>query len=188
MEGVHLFQGVTDSTMGHGEGWHFIQLGRYLERASATVKLLSVYPAAFWQHTERAPNSTDYLEWIGLLRSGTAFEAYCRVYTADVSPDRILEFLLVDAKFPHAIRYSVDSVQTALEAIRREGGSRPCESLKRLGGRLQAQLSFADVQEIATHDVCEYLQGISEQLRQVNAEVFHQYFDYSIVAALATSS
>lgn len=189
MEGVHLFQGVTDSTMGHGEGWHFIQLGRYLERASATVRLLNVYPVEFWQHADRAPESTDYLEWIGLLRSCTAFEAYCRVYTADVSPDRILEFLLLDAKFPHAIRYSVDALQTALEAIHREGGgTRRGESLKRIGGRLQAQLGFADVQEIAMHNVVEYLQAISEQLQLVNAEIFHQYFDYPIVAALATSS
>ena len=43
-EGVHLFQGVTDSTMSHGEGWHFIQMGRYLERASATVE-------ACWKRT-----------------------------------------------------------------------------------------------------------------------------------------
>ena len=37
MEAVHQFQGVTDSTMNHGEGWQFIQVGRYLERASATA-------------------------------------------------------------------------------------------------------------------------------------------------------
>jgi len=189
MEGVHLFQGVTDSTMGHGEGWHFIQLGRYLERASATARLLNVYPAEFWQHGERTRASTDYLEWIGLLRSCTAFEAYCRVYTADVSPDRILEFLLLDDEFPHAVRYSVDALQTALSAIHRSGGGiRRCEGLMRLAGRLQAQLSFAEVQEIATQDVVEYLRGISHQLQHVNAEIFHQYFDYPIVAALAASS
>jgi uncharacterized alpha-E superfamily protein len=148
-----------------------------------------VYPAEFWQHGERTRASTDYLEWIGLLRSCTAFEAYCRVYTADVSPDRILEFLLLDDEFPHAIRYSVDALQAALNAVHRDGGgSRRGETLMRLAGRLQAQLSFAEVQEIATQDVVEYLRGISEQLQHVNAEIFCQYFDYPIVAALATSS
>jgi len=43
IEGIHLFQGVTDSTMSHGEGWHFIQVGRYIERASATANLLNLY-------------------------------------------------------------------------------------------------------------------------------------------------
>ena len=45
IEGVHLFQGVTDSTMSHGEGWHFIQVGRYMERACATVTLLGLITA-----------------------------------------------------------------------------------------------------------------------------------------------
>jgi len=43
MEAVHQFQGVTDSTMSHGEGWQFIQVGRYIERASATAMLLEAY-------------------------------------------------------------------------------------------------------------------------------------------------
>ena len=48
IEGVHLIQGVTDSTMSHGEGWHFIQVGRYMERSCATVTLLGLYHQEFW--------------------------------------------------------------------------------------------------------------------------------------------
>ena len=59
---------------------------------------------------------------MGLLRSATAFEAYCKVYTADLTPDRILEFLLLDAEFPHSLRFSIDSLQRALEAIQGESG------------------------------------------------------------------
>ena len=53
MEAVHQFQGVTDSTMSHGEGWQFIQVGRYIERASATAMLLEAYHADLWEHPER---------------------------------------------------------------------------------------------------------------------------------------
>ena len=62
--------------------------------------------------------------WIGwgLLRSATAFEAYCKVYTADLTPERILEFLLLDAEFPHSLRFSIDALQTALGQIDRESG------------------------------------------------------------------
>ena len=45
MEAVHQFQGVSDSTMSHGEGWQFIQVGRYIERATATAMLLEAYHA-----------------------------------------------------------------------------------------------------------------------------------------------
>ena len=102
MEAVHQFQGVTDSTMSHGEGWQFIQVGRYIERASATAMLLEAYHADLWEHPERIGEGNEYLDWMGLLRSATAFEAYCKVYTADLTPDRILEFLLLDEEFPHS--------------------------------------------------------------------------------------
>src|SRR5262249_14330380 len=147
-EGVLLFQGVTDSTMSHGPGWHFIQMGRYLERASATVKLLEVYYREF-AHSSRMPGSegSDFLEWIDLLRSCTAFEAYCKVYTAELSHDRILEFLLLSPEFPHSVRYSVDRLHGAIAATH-ERDRQEAGVLIRIAGRLQASLSFAQVQEI----------------------------------------
>ena len=131
IEGIHLFQGVTDSTMGHGEGWQFIQVGRYIERASATANLLNLYHREFWGQAGNPAESSEYLEWIGLLRSCTAFEAYCKTYTADLNPDRILEFLLLNPEFPHAVRYSIDCLQTALDAIHGEGGKRRAAPLTR---------------------------------------------------------
>src|SRR5436309_4188471 len=82
MEGVHQFQGVSDSTMSHGEGWQFIQVGRYIERASATALLLEAYHDDQWMLHDRILEGTEYLEWMWRLRSATAFEAYCKVYTA----------------------------------------------------------------------------------------------------------
>ena len=62
---MHLFQGVTDATMTHGEGWHFIELGRYLERASATAALLDVqYRECDWRRDQPAGVS-EYVEWVG---------------------------------------------------------------------------------------------------------------------------
>ena len=61
-EGSHLFQGITDSTMTHGEGWHFIQVGRYLERAAAVATLLDVH----FGDSLAIADFQDQLEWIGL--------------------------------------------------------------------------------------------------------------------------
>ncbi len=124
-EGAHLFQGVTDSTMSHGEGWQFIQVGRAIERASATATLLDVYTQEFCQDAEdRTPEGSEHLEWIVLLRSCTAFEAYSKVQPADLGPEPIIEFLLLNGKFPHSIRFAVDAMENALNAIRGEGGER----------------------------------------------------------------
>lgn len=185
LETIHQFQGVTDSTMSHGEGWQFIQLGRYIERASATAMLLEAYHKDLWRHPERIPEGSEYLEWMGLLRSATAFEAYCKVYTADLTPDRILEFLLLDEKFPHSLRFSVDSMQLALDAIEHESGKHHIEPLKRLAGRLKATLSYSSVDDILAQDVVGYLRNVHQQCREIHEMIYALYIDYSIQAALA---
>ncbi len=185
MEAVHQFQGVTDSTMSHGEGWQFIQVGRYIERAAATAKLLEAYHEDLWKLPEQLPGGNEYLDWMGLLRSATAFEAYCKVYTADLSPDKILEFLLLDAEFPHSLRFSIDSLQHALEAIHSESGKHRTLQLSRLAGRLQASLSFSQVEDILEQDVIAYLKNVQAQCGEIHESIFELYVDYSIQTALA---
>jgi uncharacterized alpha-E superfamily protein len=185
MEAVHQFQGVSDSTMSHGEGWQFIQIGRYIERASATAMLLEAYHEDLWQHSDRIQEGNEYLEWMGLLRSATAFEAYCKVYTADITPDRILEFLLLDEEFPHSIRFSIDTLQNALEAIHGDGGEGRSAPLRRLVGRLQASLNYSSVEEILNGDIVGYLRSIQFQCRSIHNMIYEIYIDYSIQAALA---
>ncbi len=187
MEAVHQFQGVSDSTMRHGEGWQFIQVGRFIERASATAMLLEAYHEDLWGNpeAEALPEANEYLDWMGLLRSATAFEAYCKVYTADLTPEWILEFLLLDEEFPHSLRFSIDSLQRALEAIAGDRGRSRAEPLRRLTGRLQASLSYSSVEEILSQDVVAYLRGIQLQCKMIHEMIYELYVDYSIQTALA---
>jgi uncharacterized alpha-E superfamily protein len=183
-EGVHLFQGVTDSTMSHGEGWQFIQMGRHLERATATVKLLEVYYGEFGAEN-RTDRGADFLEWIGLLRCCTAFEAYCKVYTAELREDQIMDFLLLSPEFPHSARYSVDRLRNAIEAASDTSDRQRAAALTRIAGRLQALLSFAQIQEILAQDAHAYLESIRRSCREIHDSIYRLYFDYPIQAALA---
>ena len=185
MEAVHQFQGVTDSTMTHGEGWHFIQVGRYLERATSIAMLLDAYHADVWAKRDRALIGNEYLEWMGLLRSATAFEAYCKVYTADLTPERILEFLLLNAEFPHSVRFSVEGMQSALRAIQERSGGARAEALTRLAGRMQATLAYVSVDEILDRGVIPYLQSVQGECSQLHRLLYSIYVDYSVQSALA---
>ena len=185
LDGVHLFKGVTDTTMIHGQGWHFIRLGRYLERAYATATLLEVYQPDLFSAQEREHSGYQYLEQVGLLRCCTAFEAYCQVYTADLTPDHILEFLLLNRDFPHAIRYAVDGVRQAIEAIQRTGGRRPPDELAAGIGRLSAMLGFTSLREILAGDAAAFLHTIREQCLRIHELVYRYYIHYSIQSALA---
>lgn len=185
MEAVHQFQGVTDSTMSHGEGWHFIQVGRYLERATATALLLEAYNEDLWVDLDRPAEGNEYLEWMGLLRNATAFEAYCKVYTADLSPEWILEFLLLDPDFPHSLRFSIEALRSAIDAIQNTSGKNRGEKLQRLAGRLSAALSFASVDEILSGEVITYLRDIRSQCQAIHDTIYELYVDYSVQTALA---
>jgi uncharacterized alpha-E superfamily protein len=182
-EGAHLFQGITDSTMAHGEGWQFIQAGRSLERASALSILLGVHFREFFgRGSEPEP-----LEWIGLLRSCTAFEAYCKVYTADLRPDRIAEFLMLSPSFPHSIRFSAEALETALKQIGAEVSSRRSARVERIAGRMQATLAFGQIDEIMSGGLQAYLETVLRQCSQAHSALYQTYITYPIEAALQAS-
>ncbi len=185
IDGIHLFKGVTDTTMIHGQGWHFIRLGRYLERAYAIATLLEAYQPRLSPAPEREHTGYHYLEQVGLLRCCTAFEAYCQVYTADLTSDRIIEFLLLNRDFPHAIRYSVDGVRQAIQSIQHTGGRRPPDELTAGIGRLHAMLSFTSIGEILTGDAAAFMHTIREQCLRIHEMVYRYYVHYSIQSALA---
>jgi uncharacterized alpha-E superfamily protein len=185
-EGIHLFQGITDTTMSHGEGWRFIQIGRFLERASASAALLDAHFAGMSGAQAATVETGDYLEWVGLLKSCTAFEAYCKVYTANLRAESITEFLLLNADFPHSIRFSADMLQAALSAIAEITQTHKSSRANRLAGRLRASLSFAQIEEIMESGLHLYLEDIQRQCVQIHEAVYQTYITYQIESALAS--
>jgi uncharacterized alpha-E superfamily protein len=182
-EGAHLFQGVTDSTMSHGEGWQYIQLGRYVERIDELATLIGTHFGRSSQPLDQAVESEEYLEWVGLLKSCAAFDSYCKTYTAEIRPLRIAEFLLLNVEFPHSVRFSVDMVHAALTAIG-EMTERKAEQPGRLTGRLRATLSFSQIEEIMAAGAGAYVESIRWQCGQAHNAIHQVYFDYSAESAL----
>ena len=185
-EGAHLFQGITDSTMSHGEGWQFIQVGRFIERASATATLLDIYFQEFMDAKVQQTAASRYLDWVGLLKSCTAFEAYCKVYTADLRPDRIAEFLLLNAECPRSVRFAADTMQTAFQAIAEITGTRKAGRVNRLAGRLRAVLSFGQIDEIIEGGLHAYLNDVQHHCVQIHTAIQQTYVAYPIESALVS--
>jgi len=184
LEGAHLFQGVTDSTMSHGEGWQYIQLGRYVERTDTLARLIGTHFGSLTQPPDQAVESEEYLEWVGLLKSCAAFEAYCKTYTAEMRPLRVAEFLLLNPEFPHSVRFSVDMVHASLARIG-EMTERKAEQPVRLAGRLQATLNFSQIEEILASGASVYVDSVRWQCAQAHTAIHQVYFDYSVESAMA---
>jgi len=182
-EGAHLFHGITDSTMSHGEGWYYIQLGRYVERTHNLAALIGIHFSRTGEALDSLVEGDQYLEWVGLLKSCTAFEAYCKKYTAELRPLRVAEFLLLSPDFPHSVRFSVDQVHAALRSIA-ELTERKAEAPVRLAGRLRANLSFSQIDEIMADGLQNYLSSIRNLCGQAHNSIHQIYFDYPVESAL----
>jgi uncharacterized alpha-E superfamily protein len=180
--GAYQFQGLADATMTHGEGWHFIELGRYLERATATASLLDVQFREAGATGDAPAFVSEYVEWVGLLKSCCAFEAYCQQYTADIQPRRIAEFLVLNPEFPRSIHYAAARVKASLIAVAGITG-RLNTTADRLAGRLLASLDYGQVDEILS-DLPAFLEGIEKQADAIGAAVHEQYIAYPIDSRL----
>jgi uncharacterized alpha-E superfamily protein len=186
-EGIYLFQGITDATMSHSEGWHFIRVGRFLERATASAALLDTHYSVFLAEPEEDGNEPlDYLSWVGLLRSCASFEAYCKVYTAAIHPAKIAEYLLLNAESPRSIRFASAMMQGALQAIARATGTRTTGRAERLAGRLRAALDYDQIEEIFSGDMHEYLESIQRQCTLIHSGISQAYISYPIEVALTS--
>jgi uncharacterized alpha-E superfamily protein len=182
-QGAHLFQGIADSTMSHGEGWQFIGVGRGLERATATTNLLGA-------HFRSADEDLDgealaYLEWVGLLKSCTAFEAYVKCYSADIQPQSIAEFLLLNTEFPRSVRFVCTGIRSGLGAIGRTTQARGAARPERLAGRLLASLEFSQIDEIMADDFQGYLAYIRQECEHIHTAIHQTFIRYPVAAALA---
>jgi uncharacterized alpha-E superfamily protein len=113
----HLIQGMTDQTMRQDAPWHFLRIGRFLERAEKTARLLE---AKFHFTRPADPLSiapVDLYYWQSLLRSAGADEAYLRMELGITSPQEIARFLIVDEYFPRSVNYCLGQVVDSLDAL-----------------------------------------------------------------------
>jgi uncharacterized alpha-E superfamily protein len=124
----------------------------------------------------------DDLDWLGLLSSCAAFEAYCKACTAELKPERIANFLLLKPEFPYSVRYSLDRMHEALTAISNLSLSRRTKNVERLIGRLRSMVAYVQIGEIIA-GLHKYLAAIIEQCRELHAAVHDLYIEYPIEVA-----
>ncbi len=172
---LHLFKGAADATMSHGEGWRFLLLGIYLERAQLISRLLK---ACFGEPGQ--PPMTDHFALTSLLRMSCALEPYLRRYTADIRPQLILQFLMFDEDFPRSIRFSTARIEEhlvgAASHIERTGNVGP----ERLAGRLKARLQYADVENVNLDDAASLLNTVLEDCALVHSAIYDTFVAYSL--------
>lgn len=172
---LHL-QGLIDATVPHNEGWHFIQVGKFLERADKTSRILDVRHTTFPERgAPAAATQASALEWAAVLRSCSAWDAYKSSYGAEVLPAQVAEFLVLSDDFPRSIRFCVQRVNRCLRDISGVADGRFSNDAEKLAGRLLAELQFGTADEIFEVGLHTYIDVLQTKLNAIGAALFQAY-------------
>jgi uncharacterized alpha-E superfamily protein len=179
-----LFSAVSDSTMTHGEGWHFHRLGRDLERADKTSRILDVKYFFLLPTVSDVGTTVDDLQWAAVLRSASAFEMYRKKH-GRISPEAVVEFLLHDSQFPRAIHYCLQSARESVHAISGTAPGMFRNPAERLLGELCSELAYSQVDEIVARGLHEYLDALQTRMNGVGNGIYETFFAARVKAPAA---
>lgn len=170
----HLFKGITDATMSHNEGWHFVQLGRMLERADKTSRILDVKYFSLLRQGNQAGTPADDLQWTAVLRSVSGFEMYRKRFHG-LKPERIVQFLVLDREFPRAIRHCVEESYLSLEAITGGATGAPRNTAEHKLDALRKELATALVGDIVASGLHPYVDALQDKLNTVGSAIYETF-------------
>ncbi|NJO79638.1 MAG: alpha-E domain-containing protein [Cyanobacteria bacterium RM1_2_2] len=171
----HLFAGVMNATMSHNEGWHFGQLGRLLERADKTARILDVKYFILLPAVNYVGTALDELQWIALLKSASGYEMY-RKRQRRISPTDVAKFLILDREFPRSIQFCLLEAEDSLHQIGGSSVGSWCNTAERTLGRLRSELDFITIEEVIQSGLHEFLDHIQIELNGVGEKVFETFF------------
>lgn len=173
--GSALFQGLCDATTTQDEGWQFKQLGKFVERADKTLRILDIQYHLLRDLTNPADVSLSTLHWGAVLKSCKAYEPYQRRHVGRIEPGRVVEFLLIEPLFPRSVRFCLERLTSSLEAIEGPAGRRELTRADRLLGLMRAELTYRPLGQIMADDLHGFLSGLIDRVGQVSRAVQEQY-------------
>lgn len=179
--GSHRFHGVTDATLPHDEGWDFLRIGWSLERAEMTARLVDV------QYRNLLALSTiggtpDSHQWMAVLKSVGAYEAYHRQYHSPIDPARVAEMLILNSQHPRSIRYCVTEMQAGLRAISNTGPGSYANEAERLTGKVLEGLRYDRIDDILRGGLHGYLTSLIQMFNSIGDTIARTYFYYAAPA------
>ncbi len=171
----HLFSGALEASLSRGEEWHFLRLGRHLERADQTSRILDVKYFILLPDPVDVGSVVDDLLWTALLHSASGYEMFRRRH-GRILPDRVAEFLVLDREFPRAVLFCLMRAEEALLAI----SGTPMGSFRNLAekrlSRLRSTLAYSNMEDIIARGLHEYLDELQTGLNRVGEAIFESFF------------
>lgn len=174
----HLFSGITEATMSHSEAWHFAQMGKYIERADKTSRVIDVKYYILLPSADDVGSPIDNLQWSALLRSVSGLEMYRKIFKR-IDPVNVIEFLVLNQEFPRSIHFCVSKAEDSLHEITGTPMGNHRISSEQYMGRLSSDLDYTSIKEIMSTGLHEYLDDFQTRLNSVDDQIFKNFFNFN---------
>ncbi|MCW8133584.1 MAG: alpha-E domain-containing protein [Planctomycetota bacterium] len=171
----HLLLGIMDATMSRGEGWHFSHLGRMLERADKTSRILDVKYYLLLPSPDHVGSPIDETQWSAVLRSTSALEMYRKKHHT-ILPPLVVDFLLLDREFPRAAHYCLQAADESLHAITGTPQGTFRNVAEQRLGQLRSEIAFTHVSEVIRAGLHEFIDGLQIRLNLIGDGIHESFF------------
>jgi uncharacterized alpha-E superfamily protein len=174
--GCQLFYGITDATLSRDLSWQFSRLGRLLERADKTTRILDVKYFLLLPSPEDVGGVLDELQWIALLRTAGAYQMFRQSRQRAIRPEGVASFLLLDPVFPRSVRYCLERINDTLRIVSSSTVPGPPDDLECLSGLVLARWSFTRIEELIANGLHEAIDHLQQDLNRLHDLIEQRYF------------
>lgn len=179
-ERAAAFNGTAESTLSRDEAYHFLLLGRAIERADMTARLAAA----------RALAGDVGPSWITLLQSCGAYSAFLRQAQGVLGDRQAIEFLLLDPLFPKTLMSSLSTAESCLDelTVAHGGGGHHVRGgeAHRVLGMIRSELEFAPTQEIID-DIYDVMERVQSACSAADDAISRRYFPRGVLTAWVAS-
>jgi len=170
-----LYYGITDITMARGEGYAFLNIGKFIERGVQSADILDIKFSDLQYDLTRM----DTTYWKYLLLSISGYELYLKTYRSGFDARNVVEQIILSPDFPRSILYSVSRLQMHFERLKGERNREAYQKIDFMIGKIHSKVRYSTVDSILEQGLHAYLIGIKEDLSEVGNALNQHYFAYS---------
>jgi uncharacterized alpha-E superfamily protein len=177
-ERSYLFEGVAEVTMYRGKGYHFMRVGKYIERADQIARILDVKYHIPLPKIEYVGTPLDIYQWKALLDSTASYEAYLQHYNIKITPLQIVELLVFNRNLPRSLLFCMDRVLQSIGEISPRKELLYANIVEQKAGKLFTQMAYSDAEEVFYFGLHEYLTNFINDLYRIGDAMNKTYFGY----------
>jgi uncharacterized alpha-E superfamily protein len=181
-EGCQAHTGIVEGTFYRDQGWYFHQIGKYLERADQTTRLLDIKYHTLLPSPADVGSPLDASQWNALLRSAAGYHAFRRVQPRGMHPHRVAEFLLFNDRFPRSVQLCIARAGALITQLKsRYGLAGGNAALERLD-EMQAVLAGRPIEQVIAAGLHEFLDWQQRQIIALTADLGRGFFGWQEAA------